>query len=74
MDADFSPITSRLRAKDSDGKEYIVGALTVREKISQVGEITVLLAAKNYSAALFQPMRLHFAAPGSSQENLLPGR
>ena len=52
MDADFSPITSRLRAKDSDGNEYIVGALTVRERVSQIGEITVLLAAKIFQQSL----------------------
>ncbi|HCK76119.1 MAG TPA: type VI secretion system tip protein VgrG [Gammaproteobacteria bacterium] len=50
MDADFSPETSRLRAKDSDGKEYVVGSLTVREQIFGVGEILVVLAAKNLAA------------------------
>ena len=69
MDADFSPITSRLRAKDSDGNEYIVGALTVRERISQIGEITVLLAAKNLSAESLIGKKLTctvYDAPGSS--------
>ena len=69
MDADFSPITSRLRAKDSDGNEYIVGALTVRERISQIGEITVLLAAKNLSAESLIGKKLTctvYDGPGSS--------
>ena len=46
MDTDFSPETSRLRAKDSDGKEYLVGSLEVQEQVSEVGQISVYLAAK----------------------------
>ena len=47
MDADFNPDSSRLRAVDSDGKQYLVGRLTVQEALSEVGHITVQLVAKS---------------------------
>jgi len=73
MDADFSPETSRLRAKDSDGKEYVVGALTVREQVSGVGEISVVLAAKNLTADSLIGKKLTcsvYDGPGSSAKKV----
>ena len=73
MDADFNPKTSRLRAKDSDGNEYMVGALTVREQVSGVGEISVVLAAKNLTADSLIGKKLTcsvYDGPGSSAKKV----
>lgn len=69
MDTDFSPETSRLRAKDSDGKEYLVGSLEVQEQVSEVGKISVYLAAKNLDADALIGKKLTcsvYDGPGSS--------